>query len=57
VAANLFKTNVTNGIIGTFKINKNGDTTSNPVTIYKVKSGKSTEYKVIVPPLALVAVA
>jgi branched-chain amino acid transport system substrate-binding protein len=57
VAANLFKTNVTNGIIGTFKINKNGDTTSNPVTIYKVKGGKSTEYKVIVPPLSLVAVA
>jgi ABC-type branched-subunit amino acid transport system substrate-binding protein len=57
VASNLFKTNVTNGIIGTFKINKNGDTTSNPVTIYKVKGGKSTEYKVIVPPLALVAIA
>jgi branched-chain amino acid transport system substrate-binding protein len=57
VASNLFKTNVTNGIIGTFKINKNGDTTSNPVTIYKIKGGKSTEFKVIVPPLALVAVS
>ena len=57
VTRNLFRTNVTNGIIGTFKINKNGDTTSNPVTIYKVKGGKSTEFKVIVPPLSLVAAA
>jgi branched-chain amino acid transport system substrate-binding protein len=57
VAANLLKTQVTNGIIGSFKINKNGDTTSNPVTIYRVVGGKSTEYKVIVPPLNLVAIA
>jgi branched-chain amino acid transport system substrate-binding protein len=57
VTANLLKTQVTNGIIGSFKINKNGDTTSNPVTIYKVTAGKSTEYKVIIPPLTLVAIA
>jgi branched-chain amino acid transport system substrate-binding protein len=57
VTANLFKTNVKNGIIGTFKISSKGDTTSNPVTIYLVKGGKSTEYKVIVPPLSLVAAA
>ncbi len=57
VTANLFKTKFKNGIIGSFSINKNGDTTSNPVTIYRVKGGKSTEYKVIVPPLNLVAVA
>jgi hypothetical protein len=57
VTANLLKTQVTNGIIGSFKINKNGDTTSNPVTIYKVTAGKSTEYKVIIPPLNLVAIA
>jgi branched-chain amino acid transport system substrate-binding protein len=57
VAANLLKTKVTNGIIGSFKINKNGDTTSNPVTIYRVVGGKSTEYKVIIPPLNLVAIA
>jgi branched-chain amino acid transport system substrate-binding protein len=57
VAANLFKTNVSNGIIGSFRINKNGDTTSNPVTIYRITGGKSTEYKVIVPPLNLVAIA
>ena len=34
--------------------NSNGDVTANPVTIYKVKSGKSTTYKVIVPPNSLV---
>ena len=57
VASQLFKTNVSNGILGSFKIDKNGDTTSNPVTIYKIKGGKSTEFKVIVPPLSLVKAA
>jgi branched-chain amino acid transport system substrate-binding protein len=54
VAANLFKTNVKNGILGTFRINKNGDTTSNPVAIYQVKNGKTSDLTVIVPPTALV---
>jgi len=54
VASNLFKTNVKNGILGTFRIDANGDTTSNPVTIYKVASGKSTTYKVITPPTSVV---
>jgi branched-chain amino acid transport system substrate-binding protein len=54
VTSQLFKTNVKNGILGSFKIDKNGDTTSNPVTIYKIKGGKSTEFKVIVPPTSLV---
>jgi branched-chain amino acid transport system substrate-binding protein len=57
VAANLFKTKVTNGILGTFSINKNGDTTSNPVTIYRIKGGKSTTFKVIVPPVSVVKAA
>jgi branched-chain amino acid transport system substrate-binding protein len=57
VTSNLLKTRAVNGIIGSFRINKNGDTTSNPVTIYLVKGGKSTEFKVIVPPLSLVAAA
>ncbi len=54
VASNLFKTNVVNGILGTFRINANGDTTSNPVTIYKIAGGKSTTFKVITPPTAVV---
>ncbi|MGB2953303.1 MAG: branched-chain amino acid ABC transporter substrate-binding protein [Gaiellaceae bacterium] len=54
VTANLFKTNVTNGILGNFKINANGDTNANPVTIYQIKGGKQTTLKVITPPVSLV---
>jgi len=57
VAKQLFNTKVKNGILGSFTINKNGDTSSNPVTIYMIKGGKSTNYKVIVPPTSLVRVA
>jgi branched-chain amino acid transport system substrate-binding protein len=57
VAKQLFKTRVNNGILGSFAINANGDTSSNPVTIYMVKGGKSTTYKVIVPPVSLVRAA
>ncbi len=57
VAANLFKTKISNGILGSFSINKNGDTTSNPVTIYRVKGGKPTTFKVITPPVSLVKIA
>jgi branched-chain amino acid transport system substrate-binding protein len=55
VAANLLKTKVTDGILGTFSINENGDTTSNPVTQYKLqKGGKTTAFKTITPPASLV---
>lgn len=54
VTKNLFKTKVTNGILGSFTINANGDTSSNPITIYKIKGGQSTTLKVITPPVALV---
>ncbi len=57
VAANLLNTKVTNGILGTFSINKNGDTTANPVTIYMIKGGKQTTYTVITPPTSLVKIA
>jgi len=56
-AANLFKTNVTNGILGSFKINAEGDTNSNPVSIYQIKGGNQTTYKVITPPTSLVKAA
>jgi branched-chain amino acid transport system substrate-binding protein len=56
-AANLFKTDVTNGILGSFKINPEGDTNANPVTIYAIKSGKQTTLKVITPPTSLVKAA
>jgi branched-chain amino acid transport system substrate-binding protein len=57
VTKQVFKIKVKNGILGTFSFNKNGDVTANPVTIYKIKGGKSTTYKVIVPPSSLVKAA
>jgi branched-chain amino acid transport system substrate-binding protein len=57
ITANLFKTKISNGILGTFSINANGDTTSNPVTIYKVVGGKSATFKVITPPTTVVKAA
>jgi branched-chain amino acid transport system substrate-binding protein len=54
VAAQLLKTKVSDSILGSFQINENGDTNSNPVTIYVIKGGKQTTYKVITPPESLV---
>jgi branched-chain amino acid transport system substrate-binding protein len=57
VAEQLLKTKVTDGILGSFSINSNGDTSSNPVTIYQIKGGKQTTYKTITPPQELVKTA
>jgi branched-chain amino acid transport system substrate-binding protein len=61
VANNLLHTKVTNGILGTFSINSNGDTTSNPVTVYvqtgSGKSGTGKTYKTITPSQSLVKAA
>ena len=54
VADKLLHTKVTNGILGNFTINSNGDTNSNPVTMYLIKGGKQTTYKTITPPQSLV---
>jgi branched-chain amino acid transport system substrate-binding protein len=54
IAKQLFKINLPASILGHVSFNANGDVTSNPVTIYKVKGGKSTTLKVIVPPTKLV---
>jgi ABC-type branched-subunit amino acid transport system substrate-binding protein len=53
----LFKINLKNTILGTMKFNANGDVTANPVTIYRIKGGKSTTLRVIVPPNSLVKAA
>jgi branched-chain amino acid transport system substrate-binding protein len=50
VAKNLFGLKVTNGILGSFTINQNGDTSLNPITIYQQKSGKLNPVKTITPP-------
>ena len=57
VAKQLFKLNLKGSILGNVSFNSNGDVTSNPVTIYVVKGGKSTTYRVIVPPKSLVKIA
>ncbi len=54
VTSNLFKTKVTGGILGSYVINKNGDTNLAPISIYLVKGAKATFFKVIVPPASLV---
>ncbi len=57
MAKQLFKVNLKGSILGNVSFNANGDVTANPVTIYKVKGGKSTTLKVIVPPKKLVKAA
>ncbi|HYY03099.1 MAG TPA: hypothetical protein VE736_04370, partial [Gaiellaceae bacterium] len=54
VTNNLLHTKVTDGILGSFSINAQGDTNSNPVTQYRIKGGKQTTYKTITPPQSLV---
>ncbi len=55
VSAELFRTKITNGLLGSFAIDRNGDTSSNPVAISRVKGGVSTDLMVVVPPVDLVA--
>jgi branched-chain amino acid transport system substrate-binding protein len=57
ISKQIFKINLKNTILGALSFNSNGDVTANPVTIYKVKGGKSTTYRVIVPPKSLVKAA
>ena len=44
---------VKNGILGDFSINKNGDTTLKPITIYTQKNGKLNPLKTLTPPASL----
>ena len=61
ITDNLLHTKVTDGILGTFSINSNGDTTRNPVTVYQQvgsgKSGTGKTFKVEIPPASLVKAA
>jgi branched-chain amino acid transport system substrate-binding protein len=54
VTRNLFKTRVRNGLIGTFAISPEGDTTAGAVTIYRVVRGEFRTFAVITPPESLV---
>jgi len=57
IAKKLFQIKLKNSILGTLQFNANGDVLANPVTIYKIKGGKSTTLRVIVPPNSLVKAA
>jgi branched-chain amino acid transport system substrate-binding protein len=53
VTANVLKTHVANGILGSFSFDRNGDTTAGAVTIYRIVGGKPTIFTVITPPPSL----
>lgn len=53
VVAQLFKTHVSNGILGTFGFDRNGDTTAPAITVYRVVHGKPVVFRVVTPPRAL----
>jgi branched-chain amino acid transport system substrate-binding protein len=53
VTMNLLQTKVTNGILGTFSIDPNGDTSLNPVTIYQQSAGRLHPVKTITAPLSV----
>ncbi len=57
VTKQMFKVLLRNSILGNLSFNSNGDVTSNPVTIYKVKGNSAPTLKVIVPPKSLVKAA
>jgi hypothetical protein len=53
VTRNLFRTRVEDGILGTFELDGNGDTTAGGVTIYRIERGKPRVLTVITPPKSL----
>jgi branched-chain amino acid transport system substrate-binding protein len=55
VTTNLFRTRVSNGILGSFWITPTGDTTLNAVAIYRIIGGEVTTFATVVVPDALVA--
>ena len=54
VTSELFKTKVSNGILGTFAIDRYGDTTAAAISIYRIVGGVPRLLRVITPPPALV---
>jgi branched-chain amino acid transport system substrate-binding protein len=49
ISEELFNTDYTDSILGSFKIDENGDTTLGTVTFFQVKSGEPTFVKTITP--------
>jgi DNA-binding SARP family transcriptional activator/ABC-type branched-subunit amino acid transport system substrate-binding protein len=55
VTRNLFKTRVSNGILGSFWITPTGDTTLNTVAVYRIVGGKVKTFETVRVPDALIA--
>jgi branched-chain amino acid transport system substrate-binding protein len=53
VVAQLFKTKVMNGLLGSFSFDRNGNTTESPVTIYRIVHGAPRIFRVITPSQSL----
>ena len=54
VSSALFETDVTDGIIGSFQIDENGDTTLGLVSVYQIKNGEEKYVKSVTPELDFV---
>jgi ABC-type branched-subunit amino acid transport system substrate-binding protein len=54
VRASLLATKVSNGLLGTFSIDRNGDTNAGTVTIYRIAGGNPKVARVLTPARALV---
>ena len=54
VVSELFAAEVRDGILGDFAVTATGDTTANPVTIYRIENGERQVDRVLTPPLNLV---
>jgi len=54
VAESLFGLQITDGILGTFKLDQNGDTNLNPITIYEQKGTELEPVKTLVVPQNLI---
>jgi branched-chain amino acid transport system substrate-binding protein len=57
VTSQIFKVNLKGSITGNLSFNAQGDVKGGPVSIYRIKGGKSTDYTVISPPESLVKAA
>lgn len=54
VSAALFETDIQDGIVGSFQIDENGDTTLGKVSVYQIKNGEETFVKTVTPELEFV---
>jgi DNA-binding SARP family transcriptional activator/ABC-type branched-subunit amino acid transport system substrate-binding protein len=55
VTRSLFKTSVSNGILGSFSITPTGDSTLNAVAVHRIRGGKVTAFGTVIVPDVLVA--